>query len=95
MSRAKTGPVYHRLVIVATLPDTEVWLGDDRGHFVQKGVGTLRTSLMPGKYTVEFRLGTAPYALRLTGQGRYTQAELAAGPTCARRIPELLDDTAE
>lgn len=95
MSRAKTKLVYHRLVIVATCPETEIWLGDDRGHFVQKGAGTLRTCLLPGNYTVEFRLGTAPYPICLARESRYTQAELAAGPTCARRIPQLLDRTAE
>jgi hypothetical protein len=95
-SRAKTRPVYHRLVIVATRPATEIWLGDERGHFVQKGVGSLRTSLLPGTYTVEFGLGTAPYPICLAGKSRHTQAELAAGPACARRGPELLaDDTAE
>ena len=95
MSRAKTKPAYHGLVIVATCPETEIWLGDDRGHFVQKGGGTLRTSLLAGNYTVEFGLGTAPYSICLAGESRYTQAELAAGPPCARRIPQLLDATAE
>ena len=52
-------------LFVATLPTTEVWLGDDRGHFVQEGFGTLRTSLLAGEYTVEFGLGTAPYPIRL------------------------------
>lgn len=95
MSRAKTKPVYHGLVIMATCPETEMWLGDDRGHFVQKGTGTLRTSLLPGNYTVEFGLGTTPYPICLAAESRYTQAELAAGPTCARRIPQLLDRTVE
>ena len=40
MSRAKTIPVYHGLVIMATCPETEIWLGDDRGHFVEKGAET-------------------------------------------------------
>ena len=95
MSRAKTKPVYYGLVIVAACPETEIWLGDDGGHFVQKEVGTLRTSLLPGNYTVEFGLGTAPYPICLAGQSHYTQAELAAGPTCARRIPQRLDRRAE
>jgi len=95
MARAKTKPVYHELVIVATSPETEIWLGDDRGHFVQKEAGRLRTNLLPGSYTVEFGLGTAPYPICLSGESRYTQTELAAGPTCARRIPQLLDRTVE
>jgi len=95
MPRAKTKPAYHGLVIVATRSDTEIWLGDDRGHFVQKEVGRLKSSLLPGNYTVKFGLGTAPCPICLAGESRYTQAELAAGPTCPRRIPELSDDTAE
>lgn len=94
-SRAETQPEYHRLVIMATCPDTEIWLGDDLGHFVQKGVGTLESSLLPGNYTVEFGLGTAPYPIHLAADSHYTQEELAAGPTCARHIPKLLDDIAE
>ena len=48
MSTAKTKPVYDELVIVATSPATEIWLGDDAGHLVQKEIGELRTSLRPG-----------------------------------------------
>ena len=69
MSRAKTKPVYHGLVIVATCSETEIWLGDDRGHFVQKGAGTLRTSLLPGNYTIEFGL-LAPLNTRSVSRGR-------------------------
>lgn len=79
--------VYHQLVISASNPETEIWLGDDDGHFVQKAVGELRTSLMPGDYTVEFGLGTQTYPVSLSGPARYTQAHLVAGPTCPRPIP--------
>lgn len=80
---------YYALVIVATAPTTDIWLGDDDGHFVQKETGTLETSLLPGDYTVEFGLGTAPYPIHLVQSSRYTQAELAAGPTCRRPSPTL------
>jgi len=53
----KAKPVYHDLVIVATSRTTDIWLADDGGHLVQKEIGTLRTSLLPGYYTVEFGLG--------------------------------------
>ena len=56
MSNAEGAPVYHDLIIVAASPATEIWLGDDRGHLVQKEIGTLETSLLPGDYTVEFGL---------------------------------------
>lgn len=81
--------VYHRLVITAAQPGTEIWLGDDEGHFVQKAVGELRTSLLSGDYVVEFGLGTPTYPLQLRVASRYTQRQLEAGPTCARPIPPL------
>jgi hypothetical protein len=87
MVRAK--PVYFKLVIVATSPTTEIWLGDDAGYLVQKEVGELRTSLLPGDYVVEFGLGTSPYAVHLVKASRYTQTELEAGPTCSRPVPQL------
>lgn len=89
MSGAGSNPVYHRLVILAAEADTDIWLGDELGHFVQKEIGTLDTSLLPGEYTVEFGLGTVLYPIRLVDDSRFTQAELATGPTCTRRIPDL------
>ena len=83
-----TKPVYYELVIVAASAATEIWLGDDGGNFVQKEIGTLR-SLLAGDYTVEFGLGSPPYPIQLAKASRYTQAELAAGPTCSRPIPKL------
>src|SRR6184192_573156 len=73
MSNAKGEPVYYNLVIVAASPATEIWLGDDGGHLVQKEIGTLETSLLPGDYTVEFGLGTSPYPIRLAKSSRYAQ----------------------
>jgi len=57
MSITEAKPVYYELVIVAASPATEIWLGDDDGHFVQKEIGTLRTSLLPGHPTKWRRLG--------------------------------------
>ena len=89
MSTARANPVYYKLVIAAAFPATEIWLGDDAGHLVQKEVGELRTSLWPGDYVVEFGLGTSPYPIHLSQESRYTQTELEAGPTCSRPIPQL------
>jgi hypothetical protein len=89
MSTARAKPVYFKLVIVATSPVTDIRLGDDAGHLVQKEVGELRTRLLPGHYVVEFGLGTAPYPIHLVKASRYTQTELEAGPTCSRPIPQL------
>ena len=49
-------------------------------------------SLRPGDYTVEFGLGSTVYPIRLTKSSRYTQQELAAGPTCPRPVPSLLPE---
>ncbi len=89
MSIAKAEPMYFDLMIIAASPSTEIWLGDDYGHLVQKETGTLDTSLLPGDYTVEFGLGTTTYPIHLGKSSRYTQQELAAGPTCSRPIPRL------
>ena len=89
MSRRKVKAVYYKLLIVASSPATEIWLGDDAGHLVQKEIGELRTDLLPGDYVVEFGLGTTTYPIHLAKASRYTQAELQAGPTCARPVPQL------
>jgi hypothetical protein len=75
------------LVIVADAPDTEIWLGNDHGHLIQRATGTLTTSLVPGEYTVEFGLGSFPYPIRLEQPSRYKQSELVAnyGSPGARR----------
>jgi len=90
MSSTEADPTYYDLVIIAGSPTTEIWLGDEDGHFVQKETGTLHTSLLAGCYKVEFGLGSPPYPIHLEKAHRYTQEELAAGPTCSRPIPKLL-----
>ena len=84
--------VYHQLVITASSPATEIWLGGDDGHFVQRAVGELRTSLLAGDYTVEFELGGQTYPVQLRAASRYTEKEIEAGPTCPRPVPHLYDD---
>lgn len=77
---------YHRLIIRAS-PHTDVWLADDKGFLVQKERGTLDTSLLPGRYVVEFGLGTQTYPIHLVKDSEYSQAEIQAGPSCPR--PEI------
>ena len=89
MPITESTPVYYELIVVAASPTTDIWLGDDDGHLVQKEIGELRTSLLEGHYTVEFGLGSARYPIHLTKASQYTQTELAAGPTCSRPIPKL------
>ena len=92
MFDAKGRTVYYGLTIVASSQATDIWVGDNDGHLVQKETGTLKTSLLPGNYTVEFGLGTATYPIRLAKSSRYTQQELAAGPTCSRPIPRFTEE---
>ncbi len=88
MSKASQA-TYYDLVIVAASPDTEIWLGDDEGHFVQKETGTLASSLLPGMYIVEFGLGTPQYAIDLAADSHYTERKLTAGASLPRRIPQF------
>ena len=62
MDESDTESVYLDLVIEAESPLTDIWLGDSDGHFVQKGIGVLRTTLLGGDYTVEFGLGSKTYS---------------------------------
>lgn len=41
----ETAPVYYELIVEAASQSTEIWLGDNEGHFVQKETGLLRSSL--------------------------------------------------
>lgn len=74
---------YHRLIISASAR-TDIWLADDDGHLVQKERGTLDTSLLPGRYVVEFGLGTPTYPIQLVKDSEYSQAEIEARPSCPR-----------
>jgi hypothetical protein len=74
--KSTAGPAACELVIVADAPDTEIWLGNDHGHLIQRATGTLKASLVPGDYTVEFGLGAFPYPIRLEQSSRYKESEL-------------------
>ena len=50
--------------------------------------GQLETSLLPGKYIVEFGLGSPSYPMNLMGPSRYTQLQLEAEPSCPRPGPK-------
>jgi hypothetical protein len=65
----------------------------DAGHFVQKEIGKLKTSLLLllGNYVVEFGLGNPTYPIPLTKASLYTQSELEAGPACPRPSLQLTD----
>ena len=88
MSKARQA-TYYDLVIVAESPDTEIWLGDDEGHFVQKATGTLSSSLLPGMYIVEFGLGTPQYEIDLSADRHYTERQLTADAFTPRRMPKF------
>ena len=81
------GAKYFEVVIFARSPDTDIWLGDDEGHLVQKSEGTLETSIQSGHYTVEFGLGTTTFPLHVTENVRWTEEEISTGPSCPRPIP--------
>jgi len=84
------GRSYFDIEIEGKSSDTEIWLGDDSGNLVQKEVGILRSSLIPGHYVIEFGLGTTCYPIELRGNLKLTQREIEVGPSCDR--PVLLLD---
>lgn len=81
--------VYYKLAIIASSAQTEIWLGDDCGHLVQKDVGALRTSLLPGHYVVSFGLKAPTFPINLNKASRFTQSQLESGPSCPRPVPRL------
>lgn len=83
------GNIYWHLVIEAESPETDIWLGDDEGHLVQKESGTLDTSVMEGDYVVEFGLGNTTYPIHLVADARYTEAQIKAGSSCPRPVLDI------
>jgi len=75
---------YIDLTIVAASQTTDIWLADTDGHLVQKEVGELRTSLLPGEYVVEFELDTTTYPVSLHKPTELTEAVITSGPSCPR-----------
>lgn len=45
---------YVQLTVHATSSNKDIWLGDADGHFVAKGTGKLRISIMPDVYVLNF-----------------------------------------
>jgi hypothetical protein len=91
---ASANPEYHNLVVVAD-PGTTIWLIDDIWHPVEKGNGTLETSVLHGRYFVE--LGPSgprglAYPIELFGDLRLTQEMLISGPYCQRQSPVMPDE---
>jgi hypothetical protein len=91
---AGIGPkkVYHNLVIEGAKATVEIVLTDELGFYVQSEKGALDTRLLPGLYIVDFGSKALSYPIKLTGDCRFTQADLERGPTCTRPIPVLADE---
>ncbi len=87
--------IYYKLEIKALSASTEIWLGDDEGHFVQKENGLLQSILMPGNYTVQFGLGSTCYPLSLHADSNFEQAQIEAGPSCPRPVPTIPIDNSQ
>jgi hypothetical protein len=92
MTYAETPKRYFDLTIEAVSPSTDIWLADTDGHLVQKESGILQTSVLPGRYVVEFTLGGPTYPIDLNQDQRFTEPQLRAGPSCPRPNVRLLDD---
>jgi hypothetical protein len=77
---------HKRLYVEAPGLDTEIWVGDEEGNFVQKEMGVLDTKLLPGKYTVQFGLGTTIYDIDL-------QEDIELDPESIRKL--IKEDSAK
>jgi hypothetical protein len=88
------GRNYLDIEIEGRSPDTEIWLGDNAGCLVQKEVGVLHSTLIPGHYVVEFGLGTTCYPITLFENLRLTQREIELGASCERPVFRLGDNGA-
>ena len=89
MDNLDSKQMYHKLVIEASNESTEIWLGDDEGHFVQKGVSVLNTSLLPGNYIVQFGLGSDAYPIKLDNDKKITESQITNGSSCIRPVPNI------
>lgn len=85
------GRSYLAIEVRGQSPETEIWLGDDAGSLVQKEVGVLRSRLIPGRYVIEFGLGTTCYPIDLFENLRLTQREIELAPSCERPVFHLYD----
>jgi hypothetical protein len=85
---------YFEVVIVARSTNTDIWLAHE-GHLVQKSYGSLKTSIMPGLYTVEFGLGAPTYPVHVVRDVRLTEEEITAGTPCPRPVPYFPPSDAE
>ncbi|ETR70935.1 MAG: hypothetical protein OMM_08449 [Candidatus Magnetoglobus multicellularis str. Araruama] len=89
MNEDSSKQIYYSIEIETNTPDTEIWLGDDEGYFVQKEVGSFKSSLMAGNYTIEFGLGKTCYPITLQKDTKFTQSEIEAGSSCRRPTPKI------
>lgn len=80
---------YHRLIIDAEAPTTEIWLGDDKGFLVSKSVGRLTIGIKPGYYMVEFTLGGLCYPLRINADQHLSEAQVRQAPPQPRPMPNI------
>jgi hypothetical protein len=83
---------YFQFKVHGSSSDVGIWIGDSRGHPVQKAEGILNTNLLAGKYIVEFGLGTQCYPIKLNQNLELTQSEIEDGPTCERPKISFEDD---
>jgi hypothetical protein len=86
---------YYRLDVTGSHPKTDIWLVDDQWHLVQKATGVLRTSVLTGRYFIEFgpaRRDGVAHPIELTGDLRRTQQELEADKNCPRQPPQFIEE---
>ena len=81
---------YYRLVIHATHPETDIWLGDLDGFLVVRATGRMNESLLEGAYTVRFGPDDATYPILLSGPVELTESRVRSGPHYRKPVLRLL-----
>ncbi len=61
-----SGRTHHRLLAVAKDPSTEVYVADEKGHLVVKGIGKVDEMLATGYYDVHFGIKGQLHNVRLS-----------------------------
>jgi hypothetical protein len=65
---------YKSLVITADDPATDLWLSDNEGNLVQKEIGIMDTSVLPGFYFISFGLKSEKRPITLSQDMKITQS---------------------
>jgi len=92
MKTADSSKTYYDLNIKATSSDTDIWLADQYGNLVQKATGILETSVLAGRYVVEFNLDRTTYPINLNKNQSHLESVIRRDSSCPRPTVKILTE---